>query len=228
MTSLQFPLDPVAIAGHPLHAPDGFFSPVVVGIGWVVTVGYLAVALKKTDAQLNERMVPLMGVLAAFVFAAQMLNFPVAGGTSGHFIGGAFAAMLLGPWAAALVMAAVVATQAILFQDGGLVSLGVNIMNMGVLSIASGYALYKFTEGLGPKTLLVRAFAGAWLSVVVSAAAAAVELAVSGTTALELALPAMVGIHMLIGVGEGLITVAALSFISATRRDLLTAAKPAA
>jgi len=209
--------------GQPLHAPDGFFSMPVIAAGWIVAVALLAIALRKTDRLLNERMVPMMGVLAAFVFAAQMLNFPVAGGTSGHFVGGAFAAIVLGVWPAGLVMTAVVATQALLFQDGGLGALGLNITNMGFVSIFVGYGLYRVTARLGAQgvALTVRAFIAAWASVVASAVAVTLQLAASGTTPLEVGLPAMVGVHLLIGIGEGLITAAALSFVMATRRDLL-------
>jgi cobalt/nickel transport system permease protein len=152
-----------------------------------------------------------------------MLNFPVAGGTSGHFVGGGLAAIMLGPWAAILVMTAVVATQALIFQDGGLVALGVNLFNMAVLTSLLGWAVFRGTEFLGSSggPLLARGFAVAWVTVVASAAAVAVQLAVSGTAPLALTLTAMVGVHALIGIGEGLITVGALAFIAASRKDLL-------
>ena len=213
----------VQTAPPPLHAPDGFMSLPVALVAYAISALVIAYAVKRTDKQLNERMVPLMGVMAAFVFAVQMLNFPVAGGTSGHFIGGAFASILLGPWAAVLVMAAVVSVQALVFQDGGLVVLGANILNIGVLSCLVGYGVYRSTEflGSGMRGLLVRGFAASWISVVLSAAAVGIELAISGTTALSLALPVMIGVHAFIGVGEGLITVGALSFIRTVHSDLL-------
>jgi len=207
----------------PLHAPDGFFSLPVAVAGYVVSGAVVVLAARLAGRKLQERTVPLMGVMAAFVFAAQMLNFPVAGGTSGHLVGGALLAVLLGPWAAVLVMTAVVGLQALIFQDGGLVVLGVNVFNMGVLTTLGGYAAYRGVRLVigGRRGLLVGGFAAAWLSVLASAVAAAFELYLSGTSPLAVALPAMAGVHALIGLAEGAITVAALSFILSVRRDLL-------
>jgi cobalt/nickel transport system permease protein len=215
----------VLLAPRQLHIPDGFLSVPVAVVGWVLTILVVALALRKTRDQLGERQVPLMGVLAAAVFAGQMLNFTIPGGTSGHLLGGALVAVILGPWAAVLVMTAVVAIQALLFQDGGLLVLGFNIINMGVLTAFTGYFVYgllKDRAGSDRTSLFAGGFVGAWLSVMVGAIATAVELAVSGTSPLGIALPAMAGVHALIGVGEGLLTVFALSFITATRPDLVT------
>ena len=207
----------------PLHAPDGFFSLPVAIAGYALAAVFIGIAIRQTNKSLNERIVPMMGVMAAFIFAAQMLNFPVAGGTSGHLVGGALAAIVLGPWAAILVMTAVVGLQALLFQDGGLVVLGINLLNMSIVSVLAGYGAYWVFRRLGStfKHLMVGAFIAAWLSIVVSAASTALMLGMSGTTPLALALPAMIGVHMLIGVGEALITVFALSFIRAARPALL-------
>jgi cobalt/nickel transport system permease protein len=165
-----------------------------------------------------------MGVLAAFVFAAQMLNFTVAGGTSGHLIGGTLTAILLGPWAGILTMATVVSIQALLFQDGGVLVMGANILDMGIIATLVGYGVYRGVTSLSRERqwgLFVGGFAGSWLSVVAAAAACAIQLAFSGTFPIRLTLPAMVGVHMLIGIGEALITTGALAFVAATRRDLL-------
>ena len=207
----------------PLHAPDGFFSLPVAIAGYVLAAVFIGIAIRQTNKSLNERIVPMMGVMAAFIFAAQMLNFPVAGGTSGHLVGGALAAIVLGPWAAILVMTAVVGLQALLFQDGGLVVLGINLLNMSIVSVLAGYGAYWVSRKLGTtfKHLMAGAFIAAWLSVVVSAASTALMLGMSGTTPLALALPAMIGVHMVIGIGEALITVFALSFIQAARPALL-------
>jgi cobalt/nickel transport system permease protein len=189
----------------------------------VVTLIVLAYAVRETNRTLDERAVPLMGVMAAFIFAAQMFNFQVIGGTSGHLLGGVLAAVLLGPWAATLVMASVVAVQALVFQDGGLVVLGANIFNMGVIGTLGGYAVYRVLCGLlggEERARIPAAGIAAWLAVVAGATAIAVELALSGTTVLAIALPTMVGIHVLIGIGEALITMAALAFIQVTRADL--------
>ena len=209
----------------PLHAPDGFFSLPVAVAGYVAAAVFIGIAIRQTNKNLNERIVPMMGVMAAFIFAAQMLNFPVAGGTSGHLIGGALAAIILGPWAAILVMTAVVGLQALLFQDGGLVVLGINLLNMSIMSVLAGYGAYWVFRKLGTsfKHLMIGGFIAAWVSVVISAASTALMLGMSGTTPLALALPAMTGVHMLIGIGEGLITVFALSFIHAARPALLQA-----
>ncbi len=123
----------------PLHIPDGFLSLVIALVFWGITIITVGVAISKTNQSLGEKQVPLMGIMAAFIFAAQMLNFPVAGGTSGHFLGGALAAMVLGPWAGILVMTAVIALQALLFQDGGLLVMGANIFNMGLLTAMIGF-----------------------------------------------------------------------------------------
>jgi cobalt/nickel transport system permease protein len=200
------PLSPPA-----MHAPDGFFAVWLSVIGWVITIVMIVLALRQTRDQLGERQIP-------------MLNFTIPGGTSGHLLGGTLAAILLGPWAAVLVMSAVIGVQALLFQDGGLLVMGLNIINMGIITSFVGYFTHRRIKDLikGNGGMLVGAFAGAWLSLVVTAAAAAVELAVSGTSPIQFAFPAMVGVHAIIGVGEGLLTVFALSFILSTRPDLIT------
>lgn len=198
-----------------LHIPDGFLSVPVSALGWIVAIAVIELARRRHRT--SDEQIPLMGILAAFIFAAQMINFPVAGGTSGHLLGGALVAILLGPWAAVLVMTAVVVVQALLFQDGGLLAMGFNIVNMGILTVFVGYGIYR----LFPKRE-VGAFVGAWVGVEIAAIATALQLAASNTSPLDIALPAMVGVHALIGIGEGLITVGALLFIQQTRPDLLT------
>ena len=208
----------------PLHIPDGLLSMGVALACWALAVAGVGLSLNRSGKALGERQAPLMGVLAAFIFAAQMLNFTVAGGTSGHLIGGALAAILLGPWAGILTMTTVVAIQALLFQDGGLLVMGANILNMGIISTLVAYGVYRGVAALARGRrwgLFVGGFAAAWVSVVISAVATAVQLAFSDTSPLGIALPAMAGVHILIGIGEGLITVGALSFVAAARRDLL-------
>ena len=228
-----------AIAGPPsgaatplqLHAPDGFLSIPVAAAMWIVTIVVLAVAVRRTNATLDEKAVPLLGVMAAFIFAAQMFNFQVIGGTSGHLLGGVLAAVLLGPWAATLVMACVVGVQALVFQDGGLVVMGANIFNMGVVGTLGGYALYRALAtafGGEDRARIPAAGIAAWAAVVAGAACMAVELAISSTTPLAVTLPTMVGVHVVIGIGEALITMAALAFIAVTRSDLLHTARTAA
>jgi len=204
-----------------LHIPDGFLSILVSLICWTITAVVIAIAVSRTNKALGEKQVPLMGVMAAFIFAAQMINFPVAGGTSGHLLGGALAAIVLGPWAAMLVMTAVIAVQALLFQDGGLLVMGANILNMGLITAAIGYGLYRGVMNRPRGTRLAVAGIAAWLSVMAGALATAFQLWLSGTSNLQTVAIAMLGVHALIGIGEALITVAALAFIFRTRPDLV-------
>jgi len=217
-------LSTVTFSPSPMHIPDGFLSLGVSLVCWVLAAAGVGVALWRSREALGERQVPLMGVLAAFIFAAQMLNFTVAGGTSGHLIGGALAAILLGPWAGILTMTTVVAIQALLFQDGGLLVMGANVLNMGILATLVGYGVYRGVMAVARGRrwgIFVGGFAAAWGAVVVASVACAVQLAFSGTSPLGVALPTMAGVHVLIGIGEGLITVGALAFVAAARRDLL-------
>jgi cobalt/nickel transport system permease protein len=211
-----------------LHIPDGFLSAPVSGVFYAASAIVLAIAVWQTNRTLSERTVPLMGVLAAFIFAAQMMNFPVAGGTSGHMLGGALAAILVGPWAAIVVMTAVVGVQALMFQDGGLAVLGANVFNMGILTAFVGFAVYWVTSMLSGgrrQIILAGAFAAAWVSVMLAALLTSAQLAVSDTSPWSVVLPAMLGVHALIGIGEGLITAGAVAFILATRPDLVRAAR---
>jgi cobalt/nickel transport system permease protein len=214
-------MSPVSVSM--LHAPDGFVSLPIATLMWAVTAAVVGYAVYRTNRDLDDRAVPLLGVMAAFIFAAQMFNFPVVGGTSGHLLGGVLAAVLLGPWAATLVMTAVIAIQALLFQDGGLLIMGANIFNMGIVGTLGGYAVYRAIAGLlggEERGRLPAAGVAAWVSVVAAAVAMTLQLAASGIVPLQIALPAMVGVHALIGIGEALITVGALAFIGATRADL--------
>ena len=207
-----------------MHIPDGFLSTLVSLVLWGLSVPAIAYALRRTGTALGERQVPLMGVLAATIFAGQMLNFSLAGGTSGHLLGAALAAILLGPWPAVVVMTSVVSVQAMVFQDGGLLALGANMFNMAVVGVMVSHALYASLRRLfGGKSwaLFVSGAVAAWTSIVIAALACALELAASGTSPANIAVPAMGGIHALIGLGEALITVGALSFVYSARKDLL-------
>jgi len=208
-----------------MHIPDGFLSLGVAAIFWALTILFVSLAIRNTRGEFGERQIPLMGVMAAFIFAAQMINFPVAGGTSGHMLGGALAAIVLGPWAGILVMTTVISVQGLVFQDGGLVVMGANIFNMGILTALTGYGLYRWASGRSRGIRLAVAGVAAWLSVVAAALMTSFELWLSGTSALRIVFPAMLGVHMLIGIGEALITVAALAFILQTRPDLLPEGK---
>ncbi|MBI3968050.1 MAG: PDGLE domain-containing protein [Chloroflexi bacterium] len=214
----------VAAGASELHIPDGFLNLPVSLLCWLVALPLIWLALRRSSGDLGERQIPLMGVMAAFIFAAQMINFPVVGGTSGHLLGGALAAITLGPWAAMLVMTAVIGVQALLFQDGGLVVLGANVLNMGLLTTSLGYGLYRVVAGQSLGRRLAVAGVAAWLSVMAGALATSIQLWLSSSAQLAIVLPAMLGVHALIGIGEALITVAALSFIVRARPDLLAGA----
>jgi cobalt/nickel transport system permease protein len=205
-----------------MHIPDGFLSASVVLSTCAVSFGVLGFCLKKAATRLKDRMVPLMGVMSAFIFAAQMLNFPVVSGTSGHLIGAVLAAVLLGPFGAVLVVSVVLIAQCLFFQDGGVTALGANILNMAVLGCLSGYFVYK--AALWRKThgcILFGVALASWVSVGIGALAASLELAFSGTVPLSGVLPAMIGIHALIGVGEAILTCLVISFILKVRPDLM-------
>jgi cobalt/nickel transport system permease protein len=208
-----------------MHIPDGFLSHGINAATFVVSAGACAYGVKRVNRTFGEREVPLMGVTAAFIFAAQMINFPVAGGTSGHFLGAVFSSVLLGPWAGLLIMTIVLVVQCLGFADGGLTAIGSNILNMGVIGALGGYGIFIFLYTLFQKSrrgFFTALAISSWFSIVMGASAAAVELAISGTSPLKVALPAMAGIHATIGIGEAIITTAAVSLILKTRPDLVT------
>ncbi|SHF35175.1 cobalt/nickel transport system permease protein [Desulfofundulus australicus DSM 11792] len=199
-----------------MHIPDGFLDTRIwVGAG-VLSAGAVAAAVAKTRKVLEDRQVPALGVMAAFIFAAQMVNFPVAGGTSGHLLGGALAAILLGPWSAGLILTTVLIIQMLFFYDGGLTALGANVLNMAVIAPWVAYGTCRLVSNLfrssAGRTAAI--FLASWMSVMAAALAASLEIAFSGTVPLKIVLPAMLGWHALIGIGEGLITVVVVSFVS--------------
>ncbi len=206
-----------------MHIPDGFLSVAVWAPLWVVAILILVVAIWRTNKKLGDRHVPLLGVLAAFIFAAQMLNVPVAGGTSGHMLGGVLIAVFVGPLAGSIVMGSIFGVQAVFFQDGGITTMGANIINMGLIGTILGYFIYQSVKKVvkGDRGMIIGAGVAAWIAVVLASAACAFELAASGTSPLGIALPAMVGIHAIIGVVEAAITVAVISSVLKTRADLL-------
>ncbi len=209
-----------------MHIPDGFIDAgTSAGAGVVAAVG-LGVCVKKAADTMDDRQVPLAGLVSAFIFAVQMLNFPVASGTSGHLLGGVLAAVLVGPWLGALCVAVVLLVQALLFADGGLSALGLNIVNMALVGALGGYAVFR-----GLRTLLPRSKAGvvlaaglaAALSPVLASIAFVIEYAIGGNGAATVGTVslAMVGTHLLIGIGEGLITAMTVSAVLAVRPDLV-------
>ncbi len=207
-------------AGILLHIPDGFLNLLVSLACWAITLLVIGLAIANTRHDFDERLVPLAGIMAAFIFAAQMINFPVAGGTSGHFIGAALAFIVLGPWLGLLVMTAVIAVQALLFQDGGIVVMGANILVMGIIPGFVAYYVYRLGRDRG-RLQVILAGVAAWLSVMSAALVVSLLLAFSGTSSLAVVLPAMLGVHAVIGLGEALLTVAALAFVRQVRPTLL-------
>ncbi|MGH9340627.1 MAG: energy-coupling factor ABC transporter permease [Acidobacteriota bacterium] len=207
-----------------MHIPDGFVSGEVNLAAFSLSAAACSLAVVRANGRLRDRQVPLLGTTAAFVFAAQIINFPIGGGTSGHFLGAILAAVLLGPLNACLLMALVLTIQCLVFADGGLTALGTNIFNMGVVGGIGCYYLFSFLKAVLPATrqaFLFAASAASWVSVVATSAAVATELALSGTSPLRVALPAMVGVHAVIGVGEAIITATVLSVVLARRPDLV-------
>lgn len=212
-----------------MHIPDGFLDPKTWGTLSVASAGATGYALYRVREKMDEKVVPLLGITAAFIFAAQMLNFPVASGTSGHFLGALLACVLLGAWPGFLVMVVVLLVQCFLFADGGLTALGANVFNMAIVGGLLSYYMLAASKKplakvLGEKTALLAATAAfSWLSVMLASGACAVELAASGTVPLSTVLPAMLGVHAIIGAGEAIITTAVVAVVLQSRPDLVNA-----
>ncbi|MBT2458673.1 energy-coupling factor ABC transporter permease [Streptomyces sp. ISL-86] len=213
-----------------MHVPDGFIDAPVSMAAGVAAAGAVALSLRGARRELDERTAPLAGLVAAFIFAVQMLNFPVAAGTSGHLLGGALAAILVGPCTGVLCVSVVLLMQGILFADGGLTALGVNVMNMAVVTVVVAYAVFRGLLRLLPDTrrsTTVAAFAGALLSVPGAAVMFTLLYAIGGTTDVPpgKVFTAMVGVHVLIGIGEAAITAATVGAVLAVRPDLVHGAR---
>ncbi len=213
-----------------MHIPDGFIDGPVALLAGVVAVAGIALCLRTTSRALDERQVPVVGLVAAFVFAAQMLNFPVANGTSGHLLGGVLAAVLVGPAAGALAITVVLTVQAVLFADGGLSALGLNVVNMALVGAFGGYVVFA-----GLKRVLGRSSSGVTLAAglaavtapVLAAIAFSVQYALGGNDAVSVGTVAgaMIGVHLLIGIGEGIITALAVGSVLTMRPDLVYGAR---
>ncbi len=206
-----------------MHIPDGFLDLRTVATTGALSVSGLWLVLGRLRRGLPRRRIPLMGLAAAFLFAAQMLNFPVAAGTSGHLLGAVLAAVLLGPSAAVVVMTAVLLVQALLFADGGVLALGANVFNMAIVAVLGGFAVFRPLQRLlpGPRGLLAATAFASWFSILLTSIVCAAELAWSGVAPWRLVFPAMAGIHMVIGLGEALIAALVTAAILRTRPDLL-------
>ena len=213
-----------------MHIPDGFLdAPTSVAAGAVAAAG-VAVALRKAGDELDEKTAPMAGLVAAFIFAVQMLNFPVGAGTSGHLLGGALAAVLVGPWTAILCMSVVLLTQSLLFADGGITALGSNITLMGIVTVIVGWVVVKAVTRLASssaRAVVVGSFLAALISVPLASVAFVGLYEVGGTANIPLGslIAAMVGWHVLIGLGEAVITGLTVSSVLAVRPDLVYAAR---
>jgi cobalt/nickel transport system permease protein len=209
-----------------MHMSDGLVNaPTAVGFGLVAAVG-LAIAVQRARADLDDRTAPLAGLVTAFVFAVQMINFPILPGASGHLLGGALVAILVGPWVGSLCIAIVLVVQALLFADGGLTTLGTNIVNMALVGVLVGHLVATALRPLarrGRAGLLATAFVAALVNTVVASLAFVLEYAIGGAGGASLGTVAalMVGLHALIGVGEGIITAATVGAVAAVRPDLV-------
>ena len=205
-----------------MHIPDGFLDPRVWGPFDLISGSFVVIGLRRVSATLEEKAVPLMGVLAAFVFAAQMINIPVAGGISGHFLGGALAGSLLGPWPGLIVMSVVLMVQCFLFQDGGAAALGANIFNMGVLGAMGGAFLYRLgRRGIrGRRPIFWSGLWAGWMAMILSACSCAAQLCLSRVVAWSVGLSVIVGTHVLLGFLEGFLTGTVLESLWKIRPDL--------
>ena len=208
-----------------MHIPDGFINAPTSLAAGAVAAGGVGVSLRRAAQTLQERQAPLAGLVAAYIFAVQMLNFPVAAGTSGHLLGGVLAAVLVGPWAGCICVAVVLVVQS-LFADGGLTALGLNITNMAVVGVFGGWAVFRLLRRVLPATkpsVVVSAGIAAGVSVVLAASAFVVEYTIGGTGGVPIGtvLAAMVGVHTLIGIGEGVITALTVGVVLGVRPDLV-------
>ncbi|MDX2594308.1 MULTISPECIES: energy-coupling factor ABC transporter permease [Streptomyces] len=213
-----------------MHVPDGFIDAPTSAVTGVVAAGALAVSLRGARRELDERTAPLAGLVAAFIFAVQMLNFPVAAGTSGHLLGGALAAILVGPYTGVLCVSVVLLMQGVLFADGGLTALGVNITDMALVTTVVSYAVFRALLAVLPRrrrSVTVASFVAALVSVPAAAVAFTLMYAIGGTTdvAIGKVATAMIGVHVLIGIGEAVITALTVSAVVAVRPDLVHGAR---
>jgi cobalt/nickel transport system permease protein len=209
-----------------VHIPDGFINAPTSLAAGAVAAGGVGVSLRRAAETLQEKQAPLAGLVAAYIFAVQMLNFPVAAGTSGHLLGGALAAVLVGPWAGALCVSVVLLVQGLLFADGGLSALGLNIVNMALVTAWGGYAVFLLLRRAMPATktsVTVSAGVAAGISVVLASLAFVVEYAIGGNggASVGTVFAAMVGVHTLIGIGEGIITALTVGVVLGVRPDLV-------
>lgn len=213
-----------------MHIPDGFIDGPTSIAGGAVAIAGLSVCIKKASDTMDDKQIPLAGLTAAFVFAVQMLNFPVASGTSGHILGGVLAAVLVGPWVGTLCVSVVLTVQCLLFADGGISALGLNIINMAMVGAFGGYLIFLVVKKAAPRTkggVATAAGIAAGIAPPLAALVFTLEYAIGGNGAASVGTvaAAMVGVHILIGIGEGVITAMAVGSVLAVRPDLVWGAR---
>jgi len=199
-----------------MHIPDGLMWPIIMAIGWGVAIFALAIAVRKEKTTMTNEKVPTMAVLAAGIFVAQMLNFPIVGGTTGHLLGATLATLVVGPWAAIIVMSIVIIIQGFLFGDGGILAMGLNLVNMAVVAVAVSAIVLRFTRKIKTEASV---FSAAWCSVFVASVVCGLELAVSDMMApghygitWTVSIPMMAGLYSIIAIGEALITISIATY----------------
>jgi len=210
-----------------MHIPDGFIDAKTAVTTGVLSAGGLAGAIYGVKQYFKARVIAMMGVMSALIFALQMINFTIPGGTSGHLLGGAMAAIVLGPYAGTVVIAVVLIVQALIFMDGGIAAMGANIFNMAIIGVYSSFAVYWLMQKISKSRWMffVAVALASWASVVVASFFAALELGISGTYAMGVTMKAMVGVHSVIGVGEAIITTAIVAFVFKVRPELILSRK---
>ncbi len=206
-----------------MHIPDGFVDLKTAITTSILSTGGVAASIYNVKKVFKAKVVAMMGILAALIFALQMINFSIPGGTSGHLLGGALVAIVLGPFAGAIVLSVVLIVQAFVFMDGGIAALGSNILNMAIAGVFIAYLIYYIFKKVSNKkwVFYLSVVLSSWFSVVFASFLAALELGISGTYEMAVTLKAMVLVHMVIGIGEAAITTAVIAFIDKIRPDLI-------
>ena len=214
-----------------MHIPDGLMWPLIMLVGWGIGIIAVAIAARKCSKSLTNDRIPTMAILAAGIFVAQMLNFPIIGGTTGHLLGATLATLIVGPWAAIIVMSIVIVIQGLLFGDGGILAMGLNLANMAVVAVAVSAVFLRLLKGVGTEAAVIVA---SWFSVFIAALICAVELAVSDLASpgaygivWSLSIPLMLGLYSVIAIGEAIITVSVAKYFMLVHPGLIATAKSA-
>ena len=203
-----------------MHIPDGYLDTKTILSTWIISISFLTIGIKRVKEKLKDKTIPLMGVLGALIFASQMVNFPIIYGTSGHFLGGVILGIILGPFAGLIIMIIVLILQSLIFGDGGVLTLGANILNIGIIGTFLSTYIYYSLNKIFKNKIYLTAFIASWISVILSSVFCSFELSISKMFPLSLGLISMIGIHSIIGFFEGLITSIILVFIYKNKKEL--------